>query len=348
MRFRDEDPDVDALYGDLSAAELQPLWRQAGLLPRSPRTIAPHVWPWKTVRPLAERAGELVGIERGGDRRVLALSHPDLGGKPFATPTLWAGIQYLNAHESAPPHRHSPAALRFVMEGSGVWTLVNGDPVLMEPGDLVLTPSYNWHGHDNPGDRPMVWFDGLDLPMIQSLDAVFFEEGPDELEPYTASPQSRSEASYATAGLMPSGAISSPDTRTHGLHSPLLAYRWSATAAALERSLDAADRDYVLMRYTDPATGADVMPTLRAEILRVRGGGRVPAHRKVGSSVVLAHHGSGTSLIGDVEVSWTRGDIFVVPSWTAVSHRADEDSDLFVLSDSPVIEKVGLGRQELV
>jgi gentisate 1,2-dioxygenase len=348
MRFHDDDPDVDALYGDLSAAELQPLWRQRGLLPRAPRTIAPHVWPWSMVRPLAERAGALVGIERGGDRRVLALSHPDLGGKPFATPTLWAGIQFLNAHESAPPHRHSPAALRFVLEGSGVWTLVNGDPVIMEPGDLVLTPSYNWHGHDNPGDRPMIWFDGLDLPMIQSLDAVFFEEGPDELEPYSASAQSLSEASYAAAGLMPSGAISSSDTHARGLHSPLLAYRWSATDAALKRSLDSSDRDYALMRYTNPTTGADVMPTLRAEILRVRSAGEVPGHRKVGSSVVLVHHGSGASFIGDLEVSWAQGDIFVVPSWIAVSHRADQDSDLFVLSDSPVIEMAGLSRQELV
>jgi gentisate 1,2-dioxygenase len=347
MRFHDEDPDVDALYGDLSAAALQPLWQQVGLLPHAPRTIAPYVWRWKTVKALAERAGDLVGIERGGDRRVLALSHPDLGGKPFATPTLWAGIQFLNGHESAPPHRHSPAALRFVMEGSGVWTLVNGDAVLMEPGDLVLTPSYNWHAHDNPGDQPMVWFDGLDLPMIQSLDAVFFEEGPGKLEPYAARTQSNSEIPYAAAGLIPSSVVGSPEIRTYGLHSPLLAYRWSTTAAVLERSLAATPQDYTLMRYTDPTTGSDVMPTLRAEILRLRSAGRVPPHRKVGSSVMLVHHGSGTSLIADVEIRWAPGDIFVIPSWATVSHHADEESDLFVLSDAPVIEKVGLRREEL-
>jgi gentisate 1,2-dioxygenase len=348
MRFQDDDPLVDALYGELDAAELQPLWRQVGLLPHSPRTIRPHLWQWRTVRALAEKAGELVGIDRGGDRRVLSLSHPDLGGKPFATPTLWAGIQFLNGHESAPPHRHSPAALRFVMEGSGVSTLVNGDPVLMEPGDLVLTPSYNWHAHENPGDHPMVWFDGLDLPMIQSLDAVFFEEGPETLDPYTPRSLSRSESPWGAPGLAPTIAIGSPERHSDNLHSPLLAYRWPTTDAALTRYLQDITDEYVLMRYTDPSTGADVMPTLRAEILRVRGGGHVPMHRKVGSSVVLVHRGSGTSRVGDAEFHWTPGDIFVIPSWATATHQADDESDLFVLSDSPVIEKIGLGRAEMV
>lgn len=346
MRFHDDDPDVDSLYHDLAEAELQPLWRQTGLLPKAPRTITPYIWRWKTVKSLAERAGELVGIDRGGDRRVLSLSHPDLGGKPFATPTLWAGIQFLNGHESAPPHRHSPAALRFVMEGRGVWTLVNGDPVLMEPGDLVLTPSYNWHAHDNPGEQPMIWFDGLDLPMIQSLDAVFFEEGPDELEPYDARPQSNSETHFGTAGLMPAGRIGASETRNVSPHSPLLAYRWSSTSAALSGYLGQMTAEFALMRYSDPASGADVMPTLRAEILRIRAAGKVPAHRKVGSSVFLVHRGSGTSLVGDIEFRWTPGDIFVAPSWATVSHQADKESDLFILSDAPVIEKIGLGREE--
>lgn len=155
QRFRNtEDPGLDELYGDMADADLQPLWLQKGLLPRMPNGLSPHIWRWKTLRALAERSGDLVGIDRGGDRRVLALAHPDLRGEPFATHTLWGAIQYLNAGELAPAHRHSPAALRFVLEGTGVWTLVDGDPVLMEPGDLVLTPSYNWHEHHNPVTPP--------------------------------------------------------------------------------------------------------------------------------------------------------------------------------------------------
>lgn len=346
MRFHDgSDPDLDLLYGDFAEAHVQPLWKQKGLLPETPRTIAPHLWRWKTIKMLAERAGQLVAVDKGGDRRVLALSHPDLGGKPFATPTLWAGIQFLNGHESAPPHRHSPAALRFVMEGTGVWTMVNGDPVLMQPGDLVLTPAYNWHAHDNPGDEPMVWFDGLDLPMIQSLDAVFFDSGPDELASYHNRPRSRSESLFASAGLSPVAGVAA-EMRVEGLHSPLLAYRWAATEAALESALDESNAEFAWLRYTDPTSGRDVMPTLRAEICRIRSGGGVPAQRKVGSSVVVVHGGSGVSMVGDAEFHWQRGDVFVVPSWARVDHRAEEQSDLFILSDTPVLEMAGLARSE--
>ena len=187
------DLDLEALYADVASADLQPLWLQRGLLPAEPDRLSPHVWRWAVLRILAQRAGALVGVDRGGDRRVLSLSHPDLNGLPFATHTLWGGIQYLNPGELAPAHRHSPSALRFVLEGSGVWTLVNGDPIQMEPGDLVLTPSYCWHEHHNSGESPMIWFDGLDLPLVRNLDAVFFEEGPDELADYVPAPMSSSQ-----------------------------------------------------------------------------------------------------------------------------------------------------------
>ena len=188
-RFHDGAPDVDGLYADLAAADLQPLWVQPGLLTRTPGRLTPHIWRWKTLRDLAERSGDLVGIERGGDRRVLSLAHPDLGGLPFATHTLWGAVQFLGGGELAPAHRHTPAALRFVLEGSGVWTLVNGDPIHMAPGDLVLTPSWTWHEHHNPGTEPMIWFDGLDLPLVRNLDAVFFEPGGEELTRYEPVPR---------------------------------------------------------------------------------------------------------------------------------------------------------------
>ena len=133
-RFTSPDGDLDKLYADFAREDVQPLWTQHGLLPATPDGLRPHLWRGKTLRDLAQRAGDLVGIDRGGDRRVVSLSHPGLGGLPYATHTLWAGIQYLNPGELAPAHRHSPAALRFVLEGDGVWTLVNGDPLAMGPG----------------------------------------------------------------------------------------------------------------------------------------------------------------------------------------------------------------------
>lgn len=332
------------MYADFSTADVRPLWREHGLLPKSPRTITPYIWRWETIRELAERAGALVGVDRGGDRRVLALAHPDLAGKPFATPTLWAGIQFLNGHESAPPHRHSPGALRFVLEGSGVWTLVNGDPVLMEPGDLVLTPSYYWHGHDNPNDEPMIWFDGLDLPMVQSLDAIFFDAGPDVLERYEARQRSKSESAYYGTGLR----VITPERADteHPPASPLLAYRWSDTDAALSAQLAKTSDSYTMLRYINPATGEDIMPTLRAGICRIRSGGTTLRQRKVGSSVIVVHHGAGHSLIGGSEIVWEQGDVFVVPSWCRVEHHASSDADLFELSDAPVLEKIGLARAD--
>jgi gentisate 1,2-dioxygenase len=347
-RFRSDDPDLDVLYADVADADLQPLWQQKGLLPRVPNGLSAHLWPWKSLRGLAERCGGLVGIDRGGDRRVLALSHPDLGGLPFATHTLWAGIQYLGGHELAPAHRHSPAALRFVLEGSGVWTLVNGDPVAMEPGDLVLTPSYTWHEHHNRGDDPMIWFDGLDLPLIRNLDAVFFEEGPDELSPYEPVARSRGEQLHAAAGVLPIGgdAVSVLHPAS-GRHSQLIAYRWADVDRALAARLARADVAHAAVRYADPATGGDIMPTLRGEMHRFAPGLRTLTTRRVGSAVWVVYRGSGTTVIDGQPFVWEHGDIFVTPSWAAVAHRADSEADLFMVSDEPVIEAIGLARTQV-
>ncbi|MGH3327905.1 MAG: cupin domain-containing protein, partial [Streptomycetales bacterium] len=199
-RSPQDSPELLAFYDEIDGYHLQPLWTQTGdLMPFHPRPDAvPWLWRWKRLKPLAERAGELVPIERGGERRVLALSNPGLGGRPFATPTLWAAVQYLGPRESAPAHRHTPGAIRFVLEGEGVWTLVNGDPCAMAPGDLILTPSWNWHEHHNPHDHPMVWFDGLDIPLLKALDAVFYENYPDlYVDPnQPAPPRSDSEKVY--------------------------------------------------------------------------------------------------------------------------------------------------------
>jgi gentisate 1,2-dioxygenase len=347
-RFHDDSPDVDVLYGDMAAADIQPLWVQEDLLPRTPGRLRPHIWRWKTLRDLAERSGDLVGIDRGGDRRVLSLTHPDLGGLPFATPTLWGAVQFLGGGELAPAHRHTPAALRFVLAGSGVWTLVNGDPVHMAPGDLVLTPSWTWHEHHNPGTEPMIWFDGLDLPLVRTLDAVFFEPGGEEPAGYQAARVSGSEQRYGGAGLLPADG----DARTvgdpaSGRFSRLLAYRRAAVDTALSRLIESSGRPAASVRYADPATGRDIMPTLRAEMHRVLAGHRTEPVRTVGSAIWVVYRGTGATVVDERRLTWTAGDMFVTPSWAAVSHEADDDADLFLLSDRPVLEALGLARTEL-
>jgi gentisate 1,2-dioxygenase len=345
-RFRDGAADVDALYASLATADLQPLWTQTGLLTPAPGRLTPHIWRWKTLRDLAGQAGDLVGIERGGDRRVLSLAHPDLDGLPFATHTLWGAVQYLGGGEFAPAHRHTPAALRFVLEGSGVWTLVNGDVLHMAPGDLILTPSWTWHEHHNPGPEPMLWFDGLDLPLVRNLDAIFFESGGEAPSEYQPVPISGSEDRYGTAGLQPSDAPVVMEDPATGRSCRLLAYRWPAVDAALSRLLRYTGRRAATVRYTDPATGRDVMPTMRTELHRVLAGHRTPTTRTTGSGIWVVYRGSGATVVDGRRLHWAAGDMFVTPSWAAVDHQAADDADLFLLSDWPALAALGLARTQ--
>jgi len=335
-----DNTELDQLYADVAEADLQPLWMLEGLMTTTP-DVRPrsHIWRWKDLRPLAERCGELVGISRGGDRRVLSLVNPNLGGKPYATSTLWGAIQYLKPGEVAPAHRHTPGALRFVLEGSGVWTRVEGDAVAMAPGDLVLTPSWVWHEHHNSGDAPMIWFDGLDHPLVDSLDAIFFEPGPDAEVPREVPDRSRSEVLYAAApGLVPVG------ERPPAFHSPLYAYRWHDTDRALDQLLLADPSSAVALRFADPTTGGDVMATMRCEMHRLPAGSSTLPTRVVGSSIFVVFSGACTIDLEGVRTTLVAGDMVAVASWSEWSFAATERCDLFRVSDAPVIEALGLSR----
>ena len=343
------DPPLHTLYGDIAEQDLQPLWELSGLLPPTPAVKAvPYRWRGKDLRDLGERAGQLVPVGRGGDRRVLSLSNPGLGGAPYATSTLWGAVQYLGPGETAPAHRHTPAALRFVLEGRGVWTAVDGDPLAMSAGDLILTPSWTWHEHHNPGDTPMTWFDALDLPLVEALDAVFFESGGGRAAATATAERSASERRFSAPGLLPNGAAAPPPA-----HSPLLRYRWANTDRALtdqlaERGSDADRTRHAHIRYADPTNGRDVMPTMRCEMHRYRPGHTAPALRRTGSSLVAVFRGSGTVVLNGTAHDIAPGDLIAVPSWTSVHVLADETLDLFTVSDAPVLEALALYRTEEV
>lgn len=348
-RFTGSDPDLDTLYRDLSENDLQPLWRLHGLLTSEPtvRTV-PFRWRSAVLRGLAERSGELVGIDRGGDRRVLACANPGLGGAPYASSTLWAAVQYLGAGEVAPAHRHTPAALRFVLEGDGVFTLVDGDPLRMSRGDLVLTPSMTFHEHHNPGTTPMMWVDVLDLPVVAALDAVFFEEGPTEEVNRIVADASASETTWGGgAGLLPvdPGAGGAKAAVDHP-YSPLLAYRWRDTDRALTARLRTGGDHDAQLRFADPASGRDVMPTMRCEMRRLRAGHQGAPARQTGSRVATVLNGTGTAVVGDQRFDLEPGDVFVVPSWTWYGLDATDELDVFSVSDAPVLQALGLWRAE--
>jgi gentisate 1,2-dioxygenase len=334
------------LYAAMGTANIQALWTQAAdLMPGAPAPSAvPWLWRWDAVLALAAEAGEVVPVGRGGERRALALANPGLRGLPFATPTLWGAMQYLNARESAPAHRHVAAAIRFVIQGQGVWTTVNGEQCPMSRGDLVLTPSWTWHEHHSGADEPMVWFDGLDLPLVNFLDAGFFEPaGADYLHGDQDAPaQARSAALYAHPGLLPTLV---PETDRH---SPLLVYRWQHTQRALDELAAATRGSDVELRFVDPVQRRDALPTMRCSMRQLAPDVRTPTTRTVGSSIIVVFSGHGRTVIDGTSLGWGPGDAIAVPSWCAVDHEAAETAQLFVLSDAPVIEALRLDRTEVM
>ncbi|MFE9693275.1 cupin domain-containing protein [Micromonospora sp. NPDC005806] len=349
---------LQELYHGFEQELLVPLWTEIGdLMPPHPRSKAvPHLWRWDSLVALADRAGHLVPVGRGGERRAIALANPALGGRPFATPTLWAAIQYLMPGEDAPEHRHTQHAFRFVVEGEGVWTVVGRDPVAMSRGDFLPQAGWNWHAHHNAADKPMAWIDGLDIPFQYLTESQFFEFGRNEISPAerTTPDRSRSERLWGHPGLRP---VSAPGQQPG---TPLLAYRWVDTDRALTDQLELEAEGYAgtvepghaAVRYANPTSGGDVLPTIRAEMHRIRRGAETAPRREAGSSVYQVFDGSGRVTVGDASWSVSRGDLFVVPSWVPFSARSeasasDSDSaalDLFRFSDSPIFEALHLDR----
>lgn len=353
---------IKDLYADLERNDLEALWRiNTKLMPFAPKPRTQlYRWDYKTLIGLAARAGELVPIDRGGDRRVLGCINPGLkdaynNNVYGATSSLWAAIQYLGPHESAPGHRHSPSALRFVVSGSGAWTTVNGEQCLMSPGDLVVTPAWAWHDHANHSDEPMVWFDGLDLPLAAYLDAQFLEFPPGDAMQAVIDTHA-GERTYSAPGMLPlevppvvdgSGSGPYPEGVRMGPRTPIMRYPYERTKGALEalRSDAVHPVDGVLLRYTDPRTGGPIMPTMDAAIQLLPGGFTGRAHRHVHSAVYQAFSGSGYSVVDGTRVDWEEGDIIALPPWSLHEHHAPtSDAILFSITDAPVINAVGLER----
>lgn len=344
-------PELRALYAGFEREHLIPLWTQVGdLMPACPKPKAlAHVWKWAELYPLAKRSGDLVPVGRGGERRALGLANPGLGGLPYISPTLWAAIQYLGPQETAPEHRHAQNAFRFVLEGEGVWTVVNGDPVRMSRGDLLLTPGWNFHGHHNQTDKPMAWLDGLDIPFSYQNDVGFFEFGPEQVSDMSMPEFSRGERLWCYPGLRPLSGLQAT------VSSPIGAYRWAFTDRALTEQLLLEEEGYkatfakghAAVRYVNPTTGGDIMPTIRAEFHRLRPGTETVTRRDVGSSVFQLFAGKGSVVMGGVEQTLDIGDLFVVPSWIPWCLKAETELDLFRFSDAPIMERLHFNRQAI-
>ena len=328
----------EQFYGNTEAAGLRAAW-MGRRLERKPQ-VEPFAWRWADAQPLVLRSGDIVTPDRDVERRVLRLANPGLDHG--TTHTISAALQLLLPGENAPAHRHTPTAIRWVLQGTGAYTTVEGDKCYMEPGDLVLTPSWTWHDHNNEGNGPMIWLDGLDTPLVNNLEATFYEQFPEDQQPIVGTGESVRK--YASGALRPAW------EENNLPYSPLWHYKWEQTHAALHSlaETDCSPFDDVAMEFSDPATGGPVLRTMACWIQLIRPGVNTKAHRHTSSAVYQVFRGQGHSVINGQRFDWGEGDFLVVPSWAWHEHANDTDDEaiLFSIQDIPVMKSLSLFREE--
>jgi len=343
----EDTPELLAYYDELEKMNTAALWTVANKIePWYPQSASvPVVWRFRELREHVLRSVGLVSPEKAG-RRVIYLNNPGRQDVAAAVGWLYSGLQVMHPGERASAHAHSASALRFIMEGSGAYTIVNGHKMTLGANDFVLTPNGTWHEHGVSEDgSPCIWQDGLDIPLVNALEANFYVVHPD-LQQAVTYPVDDSSATWTGTGLVPAN-----DSWQHG-YSPLLKYEWAPTYEALSRYArvtDGSPFDGVLMDYVNPKTGGPVMQTIGASMQMLRPGEHTKAHRQVGSFIYQVAKGSGYSIVNGQRLDWQERDIFCVPSWMFHEHAnasQSEDACLFCFHDLPVMKSLGLYREE--
>ncbi len=294
-------------------------------------------WSWETLEPVVALSTEQV-TGKDADHRVLLLRNPHLPGPPKTTANIIAGIQCVLPGEKTEPHRHTPAALRVVLEGAGGATFVDGKRCPMHTGDFIVTPNWTWHCHENDSPARVAWVDILDVPLVGSLDAVF-----GEYQPTGAYPDSMAalpDTSFAGGGLVP------VTDRAATPHTPRMRYAWDDVVAALAAMPEGADGARTL-RYANPVDGGSVISTLDAYALELAPGREMRAMRTTANAVCVVVEGRGESRIGEATHRWAARDVFTVPHWSWTTHRAEGDTArLIMVTDREVMRRLGLLREE--
>ena len=317
-------------------ARLSPLWESVVAFKERGGAPKPLHRQWGAVRPLIDRAIELVS-PRDVERRVLMFTDPELNTSRRATTTLGlnAGLQILLPGESARPHRHSMDAIRFVLEGEGAVTVVEGKEYPMAEGDLILTPGWCWHEHVHRGGRPVIWLDGLNSPLHRYLGTAAFEPGP-----VPDLPDPVPDNAYSVAGMIPLAETVDPR------HSPVFRYSYATARAAA--SAAPAGRDgarHVL--YANPSTGGPAMALMDHRLMQIDPGTSTLPVRSTSNAICVVVEGHGTSQIGTESFHWGPKDVFTLPQGNWVSHRTEgETAYLFIYSDREVYARLGLLKEE--
>ena len=324
----------------LEAANLHPLWdRFRTLTPIKPQAKDPPlIWRWRDIEPFTARAVSEVPID-DVERRALIMVNPAFAGETVTTSNLIAAFTVLDPGDRARPHRHTFAAIRFATRAEGAATIVNGRRCDMHEGDLILTPPMCWHGHINETDHRIIWFDAANIPLIRSLDANFFEPGDPNSNQFWQVDEG-DERLWTEAGIVGADLEHAPT------HSPKYRYSGAATRRLLD-ALPAGPDGARTVRYTNPATGDAVMPTLDCYAMRLLRGQATRPKRTTCNMICLVVSGTGRSTVGEHSFDWSQHDVFSIPHWNLASHTAaGGDAEIFVVSDRVAFERLDLLREE--
>jgi gentisate 1,2-dioxygenase len=329
-------------YRRMDKDHLTPLWEVLhNLVPPTPSSPAvPAYWNYKAIRPYIEESGRLISAKEA-IRRVLILENPGMRGASSITRSLYCGLQLILPGEVAPSHRHTQSALRFIVEGAGAYTAVDGERVTMHPGDFIITPPWTWHDHGNPGDEPVVWMDGLDIPMVSFFTAQFAENYPEDVQPVIRS-EGDAQARYG-ANMVPLGPLPSAKT------SPVFSYPYARSREVLDTLARDGDPDPChgwKMQFINPLSGGFAMPTIGSFIQLVPKGLRTRPTRSTDGTVYSVVEGCGSARIGESTFAFEPRDTFVVPSWFPLEIEAQDACVLFSYSDRPAQVALGLWREQ--
>lgn len=338
-------PELEAFYTALEHHNAGAFWKRANAIePWEPTSrYTPTLWKYAQMRDLCLRAIDLVRPEEAG-RRVVTLLNDSAAGREHTAVCGWlfSGLQAMKPGEITPAHKHTASAHRFIMEGAGAYTVVDGHPITLGKNDYVLTPNGCWHDHGVAADGEVsIWQDGLDIPLMNSLEANFYAVHDRPMQA-AAFPANDLPDSYG--GLMrPEGveAWSRP-------FSPVMVYRWQQVRDALWNFAKAgpgSPADGHIMRYANPLTGGWALQTMGAHMQMLTPGLHTKAHRHTGNVVYNVAQGYGYSIIGGKRFDWQQHDIFCVPAWVWHEHVNLDTSDeafLFSFNDFPVMEALGV------
>ena len=332
-----------AFYDRIDSGNCAPLWEVLhGLVTALPKTpCVPYLWKWQTVWPWLQESGRLI-TAREAERRVLVLENPGLRGRSSITHSLYAGLQLILPGEVAPAHRHSQSALRFILQGGGAYTAVHGEKVTMNVGDFVITPSWTFHDHGNPSSEPMVWMDGLDVPLVEILDAQFMEKGAQDMQ-HTATTAASNLASFGNT-------MKPVEYKAMTRTSPLFWYPYDRTRealATLQRGQDPHACWGFKLQYTNPVTGDWAMPTIGTFMQLLPRGFAGTEYRSTDSTVYAVVEGQGRCVFGAETLAFGPKDVFVCPSWMPYRLVAEDECVLFSFSDRPVQQALDLWREAL-